>query len=260
MTAKVESEICEPQQSSSKIDESIGEADDRIILDMPPSTETWELKVEEELEEVSPPQIPSETEKITIDGVEYEFKPLKTLPGYSISLPTFKLKNNSTGNILTASNKGSSGYPMFSVKVGGKHVTITVHVIIATEFLGFDKSKGKEIDHIDRNKYNNSPDNLRIVTHSENMMNRNISKRNSLRFVKELPEGEKYRLISYKGIPIVLEYYKVGEEIYKKVSNDKYLWVAKDLQYNSVHINIEGKGKGHKLTINSKELVTEKIE
>lgn len=37
--------------------------------------------------------------------------------------------------------------------------------------------EGMEIDHIDRNKRNNNPDNLRVVTRSENLLNRNTNTR-----------------------------------------------------------------------------------
>ena len=48
------------------------------------------------------------------------------------------------------------------------------HRIIAYAFLGLDiNNLKKSIDHIDRNKLNNNLNNLRIVSHQENMFNTN---------------------------------------------------------------------------------------
>ena len=48
------------------------------------------------------------------------------------------------------------------------------HRIIAYAFLGLDINNPKQIiDHIDKNRQNNSFKNLRIVSHQENLFNRN---------------------------------------------------------------------------------------
>ncbi|MCE5329994.1 HNH endonuclease [bacterium] len=57
-------------------------------------------------------------------------------------------------------------YAVRGKKVNGKHKTILMH----NEILKHN-SKNKEIDHIDRNGLNNQRNNLRIVTHSENLHN-----------------------------------------------------------------------------------------
>lgn len=48
---------------------------------------------------------------------------------------------------------------------------VYVHRMVYEAFKG-EIPKGMEIDHIDRNKHNNNPDNLRVVTKSENIKNR----------------------------------------------------------------------------------------
>jgi hypothetical protein len=47
-----------------------------------------------------------------------------------------------------------------------------VHRLVLEQFHG-PPPEGAESDHIDRNKMNNHKDNLRWVSHSENMKNRN---------------------------------------------------------------------------------------
>lgn len=46
-----------------------------------------------------------------------------------------------------------------------------VHTLVAYAFLG-PRPEGLEIDHFDRNKLNNKADNLRYITRSKNMINR----------------------------------------------------------------------------------------
>ena len=67
---------------------------------------------------------------------------------------------------------------------GYKRVSIfdkiyTVHSLVARAFWG-DCPKGMQVDHIDRNKLNNHYLNLRYVTFSEQMKNRDYTKINSL--------------------------------------------------------------------------------
>ncbi len=50
---------------------------------------------------------------------------------------------------------------------------VLVHRLVYEAFKG-EIPEGLEIDHFNRNKHNNNPDNLRLVTHAENMRNRNM--------------------------------------------------------------------------------------
>jgi len=50
---------------------------------------------------------------------------------------------------------------------------VYVHRMVYEAFKG-EIHEGMEIDHIDRNKHNNNPDNLRVVTRVENIRNRCI--------------------------------------------------------------------------------------
>lgn len=61
------------------------------------------------------------------------------------------------------------------LQVAGTERVWTVQQVVARAFFG-ECPEGKEIDHIDRNKHNNHIENLRYVTHKENMANRDLVK------------------------------------------------------------------------------------
>lgn len=70
------------------------------------------------------------------------------------------------GELYTPFTSGS-GYLTFGHRM-------YIHRAVAELFIN-KIPKGYEVDHIDGNKYNNNVNNLRIVTHYENMKNRNYS-------------------------------------------------------------------------------------
>lgn len=77
------------------------------------------------------------------------------------------------------------------------HSIVYVHKLVYETFKG-EIPEGLEIDHIDRNKLNNNPDNLRVVTRSENMKNRDRFKRPPFseehkRKIIEAKKGQHYK-------------------------------------------------------------------
>lgn len=66
------------------------------------------------------------------------------------------------------------GYYVTFVRYKGKPKRVMIHKAVAECWLG-DCPDGYEVDHIDRNPHNNHYSNLRYVTHSEQMKNRNHS-------------------------------------------------------------------------------------
>lgn len=64
--------------------------------------------------------------------------------------------------------KDRSGY--YKVSCTSRRGAITIHELVMLAFVG-PRPNGMEIDHIDRNKNNNRLENLRYVTHKENMEN-----------------------------------------------------------------------------------------
>lgn len=87
------------------------------------------------------------------------WKPIKDLPGYSVSSEG-RVRKDSTGQIMVLSKNG-----------GYCRITITKHVhrLVAEAFI--EKPEDVErcwVDHIDGNRSNNNVENLRWVTPSEN--------------------------------------------------------------------------------------------
>lgn len=80
-----------------------------------------------------------------------------------------------------------NGYYTTFVRIGGrrpgaKTIRVPIHKVVAECWLG-DKPDGYEVDHIDRNSHNNHYSNLRYVTKSEQMKNRdhtNISRQGTI--------------------------------------------------------------------------------
>lgn len=60
------------------------------------------------------------------------------------------------------------------VSIGGKARKVFIHKVVAECWLGA-KPEGYEVDHIDRNSLNNHWTNLRYVTRSEQMLNRDYN-------------------------------------------------------------------------------------
>lgn len=92
------------------------------------------------------------------------------------------------------------GYP--SVYVGGVDHSFLLHKIVYEHYHGV-VTGGKLIDHIDRNKLNNTPENLRTVTWRESNTNRNRNKNNTSGFVgvswtKHVKKWEAYIWVNRK--------------------------------------------------------------
>lgn len=102
--------------------------------------------------------------------MEEVWKQITDYPNYSIS--SFgNVKNMTTGKILK-NNINTYGYLRVGLYKNDKAKTFLITRLVGEHFLNnFDPLL--DIDHIDRNKQNNNINNLRSVSRSDNLRNRN---------------------------------------------------------------------------------------
>lgn len=113
---------------------------------------------------------------------------------------------SSSGDILNRRGRKLHQYldrhGYYYVSLGGKKYK--VHRLVASAFIG--DVDGKEVDHIDTNRKNNSLDNLRIVTRKENA-NNPLSILNLKKYASKYVEAYGKRVISKDGdmYPSIIE-------------------------------------------------------
>jgi hypothetical protein len=74
------------------------------------------------------------------------------------------------------------GYAKSDSRQDGVRKTLVLHCFVYQHYHGEIRA-GLKVDHIDRNKLNNRPDNLRALTHSQNIANRPRQKNNTSGYV-----------------------------------------------------------------------------
>ncbi len=99
----------------------------------------------------------------------------KTIEGY----PTYEVSNqgrvkNATTNYLLRASLNSGGYEKVNLNknIGAQFENHIVHILVAKAFIP-NPNERPEVDHIDRNKTNNTVKNLRWLTIQQNGFNTN---------------------------------------------------------------------------------------
>ena len=106
--------------------------------------------------------------------MEEVYKVIDGYENYEIS-NMGNVRNKKTGLILK--HLLQNGYYCVGLSTNGKSKSFRVHRLIALHFIPNPQNK-RLVDHIDRNPLNNSINNLRWATHSENGMNKSMLKSN----------------------------------------------------------------------------------
>jgi hypothetical protein len=97
------------------------------------------------------------------------YKPIEGYENYMIGRNS-DIYNIKTGRKLKQSLI-SGGY--YGCSLGGNgQKTISIHRLLAIAYIPNDNPSRTQVDHIDRCRTNNNINNLRWVTHQENMMNK----------------------------------------------------------------------------------------
>lgn len=107
-----------------------------------------------------------------------EFRKIPSLKFlYEVNCDGTKIRNARSKRCLKCrkhSHNSRTEYWYTQANIGGKIHKVYLHKVVAECWLG-TKPAGYEIDHIDRNSLNNHWTNLRYVTRSEQMLNRDYS-------------------------------------------------------------------------------------
>ena len=136
-----------------------------------------------------------------------------------------------------------TGYYVTFVHLGGrskdsKVIRVMIHSVVAECWLG-DRPEGMEIDHIDRNSRNNDYRNLRYVTKSEQMKNRdhtNIGKMGTRNFeIARQKRMKPVRLVNDKEDLYFKSYTDCARFISEKY-NRKYDAMRDRLRKHRTHI------------------------
>jgi hypothetical protein len=128
---------------------------------------------------------------------------------------------NKNGEIWSCNNKktlkcnlsGSKRYYAVRLYINNKQKSFSLHKLLAIHFIPNDDPENKtQVDHIDRNKTNNSLDNLRWVTPIEN--NRNKDRKGGISLQKNN--------LGYEYWSCCYTYYENDKQIrLQKASKDK---------------------------------------
>ena len=108
---------------------------------------------------------------------------------YYIDDETFQIwsfKRYDEGRLLKPQVR-KDGYILYRFNVNGKHKNIYYHHILVKMFLNpnFDSTK-EEIDHLNHNKSDNSIENLKVVSASENQRNKSTYKEKEFNFIDDI--------------------------------------------------------------------------
>ena len=161
------------------------------------------------------------------------------------------VKSKKQSKIKLDMHHSKIGYYVTFVHIGGrsenaKIIRVMIHRVVAECWLG-DIPDGMEVDHIDRNPHNNDYRNLRYVTKSEQMKNRdhsNISKkgtenlenarRNRMKSVTLIKEGETLNFESFSECSRYLAdiFDKTFEHIRHKLKNHRSYIYGYQVVYN----------------------------
>jgi len=100
------------------------------------------------------------------------YKPIEGYENYMIG------RNSDIYNIKTGrkmkQHLGNSGYYCCNLVGNNGKKVITVHRALAIAYIPNHTQSRTQVDHIDRCRTNNNLNNLRWVTHQENMMNKKL--------------------------------------------------------------------------------------
>ena len=148
------------------------------------------------------------------------------------------VKSKKQNKIKLDLHHSKKGYYATFCRFKGKSTRIMIHKVVAECWLG-ECPDGYEVDHIDRNSHNNHYTNLRYVTKSEQMKNRdhtNISKKGKENLEIARKERMKPVLICDQEEQLFFESYASCARYIAQLYDVPYSTIRNKLKKNRSHI------------------------
>ena len=159
--------------------------------------------------------------------------------------PPHRIRRISSGWIVKPILNKQSGY--IQVDLNGK--TYKYHRILAKHFIP-NPDDLPEVDHIDRNKVNNSLENLRWVSRSENLSNRSKFKRQKREYIDHAP-NDITEIRTFNDVEYDENRYFFcfeNDRVVLRVNDHKWQWLAQTPQNGYLRINMRDiNGRYHAL-------------
>ena len=160
----------------------------------------------------------------------------------------FTIRRKDNKRVVSESVK-NNGYIRVGLNTSNGVVDRYKHRLIAQQFID-NPDNLPEVDHIDRNKLNNSLSNLRWVSHSENLKNRTIKAYGKRQYLDHAPnditEIKIFNDISYPNDTYYFCY--EDDSVYKKHNAHKWLKLKQTLNAGYLRVNMSDINKhGHNL-------------
>ena len=135
----------------------------------------------------------------------------------------FTIRRKDTKRVVSEILNKNTGYIYVHLNTSSCRVNRYKHRLIAQQFID-NPNNLSDVDHIDRDKTNNSLSNLRWVSHSDNLRNRNMKAYGKYQYLDHAP-NDITEIISFNNISYPNDtYYFCYEDdcVYKKINDHRW--------------------------------------
>jgi hypothetical protein len=131
----------------------------------------------------------------------YEYGPIKDFDNYVIRNDGVVIKISDKRELKCSPD--ADGYVRVDLRNEGKRKTFLLHRLLGKAFIDGEDATHNEIDHIDQNKANNSLDNLRWATRSEQNINRQTRPSNTGELNIYLRKSNTYQVVIQRNNKVI---------------------------------------------------------